>query len=305
MARKRKGLPINGILLLDKPIGISSNKALQQIKHLYNAQKAGHTGSLDPLATGMLPICLGEATKTSHFLLNSDKSYQTTIQFGATTTTGDSEGEVLETRPVPTLDDTTIQDLLKAFTGKLKQIPPMYSALKHQGQPLYKLARQGKEIERKARDITIFSNTFLEKTDDSITTAVDCSKGTYIRSLAMDMGESLGCGAHITMLRRVRVSPFNYGRMFTLDEVIEAKAKGTLHKILLPVDAGIIHFTKISLEEANVEKILFGQTIEEKNHLTAGEMVRLYNMNHDFLGIGEISRSGCHIKPKRLIQQPE
>lgn len=303
MARKRKGLPINGILLLDKPIGLSSNKALQKIKHLYKAQKAGHTGSLDPLATGMLPICLGEATKTSHFLLNSDKSYQTTIQFGVTTTTGDAEGETLETRPVPTLDDATIQNLLKKFTGELEQIPPMYSALKHQGQPLYKLARQGKEIERKARNITVFSHSFLEKSKDSITVAVDCSKGTYIRSLAMDMGEELGCGAHLTMLRRVRVSPFNYGKMFTLDEAIEAEANGTLQEMLLPVDAGIIHFSKINLDETNVEKLMFGQTIQVEHHLNTGEMVRLYNAENDFLGIGEVDAS-AFIKPKRLIQQP-
>lgn len=304
MPRKRKGLAINGILLLDKPIGISSNKALQKIKYLYKAQKAGHTGSLDPLATGMLPICLGEATKTSHFLLNSDKSYQTTIQFGVTTTTGDTEGEVLEKKPVPTLDDITIKNLLMKFTGELEQIPPMYSALKHQGQPLYKLARQGKEIERKARNITIFNNTFLEKTEDSITVAVDCSKGTYIRSLAMDMGEELGCGAHITMLRRVRVSPFNYGKMFTLDEAIEAETNGNLQEMLLPVDAGIIHFSKVVLEETDVEKLMFGQTIQIKHHLNTGEMVRIYNTENEFLGIGEIDSSG-YIKPKRLIQQPE
>ncbi|CAA6801709.1 MAG: tRNA pseudouridine synthase B (EC [uncultured Thiotrichaceae bacterium] len=304
MARKRKGLPINGILLLDKPIGISSNKALQKIKYLYKAQKAGHTGSLDPLATGMLPICLGEATKTSHFLLNSDKSYQTTIQFGITTTTGDTEGEVIETRPVPTIDDATIQNLLTKFTGQLEQVPPMYSALKHQGQPLYKLARQGKEIERKARNITIFSNSLLEKNQNSITVAVDCSKGTYIRSLAMDMGEALGCGAHITMLRRVHVSPFNYGKMFTLDDAIEAETKGTLRDMLLPVDAGIIHFSKIMLDEVNVEKLMFGQTILAAHHLNTGAMVRIYNNNNDFLGIGEIDTS-AHIKPKRLIQQPE
>lgn len=303
MARKRKGLLVNGIFLLDKPIGLSSNKALQKIKHLYKAQKAGHTGSLDPLATGMLPICLGEATKTSHFLLNSDKSYQTTIQFGATTTTGDSEGEQLETRPVPTLDNDTIQALLQKFTGHLEQIPPMFSALKHQGQPLYKLARQGKEIQRKARKITIFSNTLLEHTADTITVAVDCSKGTYIRSLAMDMGEELGCGAYITMLRRIRVSPFNYGRMFSLDEAIEAEANGALQNMLLPVDAGIIHFSKITLNDSQVEKLMFGQTIQADHHLNESEMVRLYTSNNDFLGIGEIDVS-FQIKPKRLIQQP-
>ena len=206
MARRRnRGRQVNGGLLLDKPIGITSNAALQRVKRLFNANKAGHTGSLDPLATGMLPLCLGEATKISSFLLSADKEYRACLKLGVITDSADAEGNVVETRPVADYSESRVREVLKRFLGESSQIPPMHSAIKQNGQPLYKLAHQGIEVERKARDITIYSLELLRFEGDELEIAVRSSKGTYIRTLSEDIGEALGCGAHITALRRTGV----------------------------------------------------------------------------------------------------
>ncbi|WP_206460869.1 tRNA pseudouridine(55) synthase TruB, partial [Acinetobacter baumannii] len=199
---------ISGVFLLNKPLGLSSNAALQKVRWLYRAQKAGHTGALDPLATGLLPICLGEATKFSHYLLDSTKRYQTTVRLGQTTTTGDVEGDILQERPIPVLSKELIEQTLEKFRGDIQQVPPMYSALKKEGKPLYELARKGIEIEREARPVTIYALELIEFTENSITLDVTCSKGTYIRVLGEDIGEALGCGGHLTMLHRIQTGHF-------------------------------------------------------------------------------------------------
>jgi tRNA pseudouridine55 synthase len=220
MPRKKKGRAVNGILVLDKPSGVTSNYALQKVKKLFYAQKAGHTGSLDPLASGVLPICLGEATKVSHFLLDADKRYLTTCQFGEVKTTGDSEGETLGTKPVPEYNEQTLRNLLNHFEGEQEQVPPMYSALKYHGRPLYELARQGKKVERKPRCITIYTIRLIAVRTDSIDIEVHCSKGTYIRTLCEDIGSALGCGAHLTALRRISSGPFLLYQSITMDDLL-------------------------------------------------------------------------------------
>ena len=220
MARRRKrGRNISGVLLLDKPAGITSNAALQVVKRLFDANKAGHTGSLDPLATGMLPICLGEATKISGFLLSADKCYRAVCKLGVTTNSGDADGEVLQQRPVENINEARVREVLMNFMGDGKQIPPMHSAIKRQGVPLYKLAHQGIEVEREARDITIHSLDLVRLEGDELEIDVCCSKGTYIRTLAEDIGEELGCGAHISALRRTGVGALDNIEMHTLDSL--------------------------------------------------------------------------------------
>ena len=214
---RRSGRNINGIFLLDKPAGISSNAALQHVKRLFQARKAGHTGSLDPLATGMLPICLGQATKISGFLLEADKSYHVLIQLGVTTTTGDAEGDIVETRGVDVIGNKQIMSVLADFTGEIEQIPPMYSAVKQNGTPLYKLARQGIEVERKSRKVQIHELKLLNLSGELLEIEVRCSKGTYIRTLAEDIGAQLGCGGYVSNLRRKTVGHFEPERMMTLE----------------------------------------------------------------------------------------
>lgn len=208
---------ISGVFLLNKPLGLSSNAALQKVRWLYRAQKAGHTGALDPLATGLLPICLGEATKFSHYLLDSTKRYQTTVRLGQTTTTGDVEGDILQERPIPVLSKELIEQTLEKFRGDIQQVPPMYSALKKEGKPLYELARKGIEIERETRPVTIYALELIEFTENSITLDVTCSKGTYIRVLGEDIGEVLGCGGHLTMLHRIQTGHFELIPSYTIE----------------------------------------------------------------------------------------
>ncbi|MFI4938043.1 MAG: tRNA pseudouridine(55) synthase TruB [Candidatus Berkiellales bacterium] len=237
---------IDGILLLDKPLGVTSNGALQKVKYLFNAIKAGHTGSLDPLACGMLPICFGKATKLSHFMLEANKCYQFTISLGVTTTTGDSEGEILATKPVPPLSDNDLAALVSHFHGTHQQIPPMYSALKYHGQPLYKLARQGKSVVRAARTITISRLTLdnLERAQNiNLTFTVECSKGTYIRTLAEDMGAFLNCGAHVQQLRRLWSAPFQEFPMTTLP-ILEVLPLDLRLQYLLPLPKAQEFFAK-------------------------------------------------------------
>jgi len=292
--RYRHYRDINGILLLDKPLHLTSNLALQKVKHLVCARKAGHTGSLDPLATGMLPICFGEATKFSQYLLNADKAYQVTAQLGSKTTTSDAEGEVIATASVPEYSTAQIEAVLDQFRGPIMQVPSMYSALKHQGQPLYRLARQGVEVERQARPVTIYELKLLAQTADTLELEVRCSKGTYIRNLVEDIGESLGCFAHVSALRRLYVDPFEHAPMLTLDE-INADTK------VLAVEEALRALPVIRLASASAFFIKNGQAIQVEAPEYEG-VVTLYDDHGSFLGVGDCFKDG-RIMPKRLLKK--
>ncbi|MEN8214397.1 MAG: tRNA pseudouridine(55) synthase TruB, partial [Pseudomonadota bacterium] len=231
MARRRKGRNISGILLLDKPLNLTSNAALQRVKRFYKADKAGHTGSLDPLATGLLPICLGAATKASAFLLDADKRYLTTVKLGEKTSTADAEGEVIEQRSVEGVTPQRVEEILQQFIGDIEQLPPMYSAVKHKGERLYKLAREGKEVERQPRQITIYSIGLVSLQDDLLELDIHCSKGTYVRTLAEDIGEALGCGGHVAALRRTAVGPYDGSNMVPLEKVERLGLEGDLQAL--------------------------------------------------------------------------
>ncbi len=300
MARKRKGRVVDGILLLEKPTGISSNSALQQARRLYNAQKAGHTGSLDPLASGMLPVCFGEATKFSQYLLNSDKAYRVTAKMGETTTTADAEGEVLKTRPV-NVTPAQLSEVVHSFAGDSMQVPSMFSALKHNGQPLYKLARQGIEVERKARPITIYKIEIENFSDTHFDLYVECSKGTYIRNLVEDIGEKLGCGAHVTRLHREWVAHFDVGSCVSLEHLENLKNEQAFEQmddLLLPIDEALHGYPCVSLDLNSAAYFLNGQAV------TAGQLpsglLKVYDESHRFLGVGE-SNEDHQLAPRRLI----
>ncbi len=305
---KRKGRKISGILLLDKPAGMTSNAALQDVKRLYQAAKAGHTGSLDPLATGVLPLCFGEATKFSQFLLDADKRYLTRIRLGVTTETGDADGEVVATNPVPDLTEKQVEDCLTGFRGEIEQVPSMYSALKHQGQPLYKLARQGIEVERKTRKVTVRQLTLVEMTPDSLVLDIQCTKGTYVRTLAEDIGKVLGCGAHVTELRRLASGPFNIEQSVTLDHLKalhdEAGFDG-LDNLLLPVASAVADWPSVALPEMSASYLRQGQPVLVAKAPTSG-WVRIFsesdNDESEFLGIGEILDDG-RVAPRKLVAQ--
>ncbi len=304
--RKNKGRNVSGVLLLDKPQGCSSNHILQKVKHLFGAAKAGHTGSLDPLATGMLPVCLGEATKISAFLLDSDKRYHLQCQLGVSTTTGDAEGEVLETQDVSSITEQDIKTVLPEFIGEIEQIPPMYSALKHNGERLYKLARQGIEVERKARSVTIYDIEFISlRTDDQqrliLELEVACSKGTYVRTLAEDIAKKLHCGAHITALRRLSVGPYD-GEMLTIEQLTELAAQGEekLDSCLQPIDSGVADWPDVHLGTDAAFYVQQGQAVMVPHAPTQG-WVRIYDQSH-FLGLGEIQDDGL-VAPRRMIKQ--
>lgn len=300
MARNKKGNDVDGILLLDKPLGRSSNSALQKVRYLFNAKKAGHTGSLDPLATGVLPICFGQASKVSAYLLDSDKRYIFTAQLGETTTTGDKEGDILQTRKVTPFTAQQLEVVLEKFRGDIEQIPPMYSALKHNGQPLYKLARQGIEIERKARKVTIHELTLIEQTEDTITVEAHCSKGTYIRTLAQNIGESLGFGAHLSMLRRIDVSPFDCSKLYTIEDIETLAEKNLLKDTLLPIDSALIKLPSIVLSEEEATRIQYGLKISRKD-IPNSEIIRMYLECGEFIGIGRYS-SDHQLAPKRMMK---
>ena len=296
--RRRNGRNVHGILLLNKPVGISSNAALQVVKKLFNANKAGHTGSLDQLASGLLPICLGEATKLSGFLLDADKYYQAECALGTTTTTADAEGEILQTRAIDNINKDDIDNAIQKFIGTIEQVPPMYSALKHKGQALYKLARQGKVIERKARSITIYDLKVLNWTKDRLDIEVHCSKGTYIRTLAEDIGEVLGCGAHISALHRFGVG--KYRDMFDIATLEDYAKQGleALDNLLLPMDT-ILHYPKVILSSDLAYYFKQGQAVQVAKAPTDG-FVKLFTDETHFLGLGKILEDG-RIAPKRLI----
>ena len=304
MSRRRsRGRRIDGILPLDKPPGLGSNRALQQVKRLYQAAKAGHTGSLDELATGLLPICLGEATKVSGYLLDADKYYRATCSLGIKTSTGDAEGEVIDEQPVPQLDRTTIESALEQFVGDISQVPPMHSALKHKGQRLYELARQGIEVERKSRTVTIYSIELMNAGADWIEIDVRCSKGTYIRTLAEDIGDTLGCSAHISALRRLGAGPFTAEQMVTMDQLEAALAAGGLPAIdalLLPVDSALAGHPGIELTGTLAYYLCQGQAVMVPKAPTSG-LLRLYDDQRHFLGIGEVLDDG-RVAPRRLLR---
>ena len=303
--RKNKGRNVSGVLLLDKPQGCSSNHILQKVKRLFGAAKAGHTGSLDPLATGMLPVCFGEATKISAFLLDSDKRYHLRCQLGVSTTTGDAEGEVTETQDVSAISEQAIKDVLPEFIGEIEQIPPMYSALKHNGERLYKLARQGIEVERKARTVTIYDIEFIAYGKDAqqrdiLELEVSCSKGTYVRTLVEDIAKKLNSCAHITALRRLSVGPYD-GDMLTIDQLTELAEQGTetLDACLQPIDSGVAHWPDVRLGSDAAFYVQQGQPVMVPHAPTEG-WVRIYDQSH-FLGLGEIQDDGL-IAPRRMIR---
>lgn len=300
--RRAKGRNISGVLLLDKPVGMTSNSALQEAKRLYFAAKAGHTGSLDPLADGLLPLCFGEATKMSAFLLDADKRYEVRVQLGIRTTTGDAEGEVVERRPVEAYSDETLEATLDGFRGEIQQLPPMYSAVKHQGRRLYELAREGKEVERKPRTIRIFQLTLDKVEGEFIELSVHCSKGTYVRTLAEDIGESLGCGAHVVALRRTAVGPYGAEGMVTLDHLREVAevSREDLDNLLLPIETMVGSWPEIRLSADAEHYLCHGQPVLVPKAPTEG-WVRLYGANGGFLGVGEIDESG-KVAPKRLMR---
>lgn len=309
MARKRRGRAVNGILVLDKPAGLSSNQALQQVKRLYFAAKAGHTGSLDPMATGVLPLCFGEATKYSQYLLDADKAYTSTFQLGVTTETGDAEGAVLSTADASAVTEQQVEQCLPAFRGEIEQIPSMYSALKHQGQPLYKLARQGIEVERPARQVTIHElrlESFRQQPQGCfVDVFVRCSKGTYIRTLAEDIGRELGCGAHVVALRRVQAGPFSLPQAVSLDQLEAWKADEQLSAMdarLLPMDTAVADWPTVVMTAATRHFLLQGQPVQVAGAPSTG-LVRLIDDQQQFLGVGEILDDG-RVGPRRLVSNP-
>lgn len=293
---------VDGILLLDKPRGLSSNAALQHAKRLYRARKAGHTGSLDPLADGLLPLCLGEATKISSFLLDSPKLYEFTCRLGERTSTGDGEGEVLARRPVPALDAAALEAVLERFRGEIEQVPPMHSAIHHEGRRLYELAREGIEVERPPRRVTIHELRVLRLAADELDLRVFCSKGTYIRTLAEDIGEALGCGAHVGRLRRLGVDPYMEPRMHPLDELERLAEQGlaALDALLLPIESALVRWPQVRLSEDLSYYLRQGQPVLVPRAPTRG-FVRLVQDDQRFIGMGEVLDDG-RIAPRRLMR---
>ncbi|HCG6763513.1 tRNA pseudouridine(55) synthase TruB [Vibrio parahaemolyticus] len=308
MARRRKGRPINGVILLDKPTGISSNDALQKVKRIYFAEKAGHTGALDPLATGMLPICLGEATKFSQFLLDSDKRYRVIAKLGERTNTSDSDGEVVETRPV----DVTLEKLeacIEKFRGESDQVPSMFSALKYQGKPLYEYARKGMEVPRESRKITVYEIILHRFEGDEVEMEVHCSKGTYIRTIVDDLGEMLGCGAHVTMLRRTAVAKYPYEKMVTLEQLNELLEQAhreeiapreLLDPLLMPMDTAVEDLPEVNLIPELADMVQHGQPVQVLGAPEQGSLRLTMGEERLFIGVGEMNDDG-KIAPKRLV----
>lgn len=307
MGRRRKhGRDVDGILLLDKPQQLTSNEALQRVKRLYQANKAGHTGSLDPLATGLLPVCLGGATKFSSYLLDADKHYRVRVRLGITTTTADAEGEILETRPVEGVDLARIRLVMDHFLGPIEQLPPMYSAVKHQGERLYKLARQGIEVERQPRTVIIYRSELIGLTLPELELDVHCSKGTYVRTLAEDIGAALGCGGHVIGLRRTGVGPYvePERRFVTLEEIEDLIAAHEdplpeLDSLLLPLESALEHWPAVRLTADAAFYLRQGQAVLVPQAPTEG-LVRLYDPSRHFLGVGCILDDG-KVQPKRLL----
>lgn len=333
MARKRKGRAIDGVILLDKPQGMTSNFALQKVRRLLGAQKGGHTGSLDPLATGVLPICLGEATKFSRYLLDADKGYYTTATLGDTRTTSDSEGECVKRLPVPDLSENEVLEILDRFKGDIDQVPTMFSALKYNGRPLYEYARQGITVERPSRPISIFELKLVEQRPSELDLKVACSKGTYIRTLVDDIGQAIGCGAHVSMLRRYQAGHFQLENTVTMEtlETLSPQLAFTdfpedeqellalfaeIDKKILPIDILLPDLTKIPLKKQDASSILQGQAVRipasEKMDLVENQLIAIYLEDESeskcsserFLGVAEFTRDGL-LQPKRLVNISE
>jgi tRNA pseudouridine55 synthase len=303
MGRRRRGRDVSGVLVLDKPAGMSSNDAVQKAKRLFNARKVGHTGALDPLATGVLPLCFGEATKFSQYLLSSDKKYWVRIKLGVATDSGDADGKVTATGSVEGIDAARVEDALRFFRGEIDQVPSMFSAIKHQGQPLYKLARQGIEIEREARRVTIYSNELLKFDGDEIELAVHCSKGTYVRTIAEELGEVLGSCAHVVALRRTAAGPYDEEDLVTFEELEAALEKGSLDPYLLPVASAVREWPEVRLTDNTAYYLRQGQPVIVPHAPTSG-WVRLSEVGEDdgarFIGVGEILDDG-RVAPRRLV----
>lgn len=301
--RRNKGRNISGVLLLDKPIGMTSNKALQEVKHLFKAAKAGHTGSLDPLATGLLPICFGEATKLSAFLLDADKHYRVRVKLGETTSTADAEGELVAEADPSGVSEEDVRAILEEFLGEQQQLPPMYSAIKHQGERLYKLARQGLEVERETRTIHVHALKLVNFALPEFEMDVHCSKGTYVRTLAEDIGKRLGCGAHVCGLRRTGVGPYDNQSLVTLEQVQSAFAEKRFQEMdgwLLPLESALADWPVVKLSPDAAFYMQQGQPILVPNAPTSG-WVRLYANQSEFIGVGRILEDG-RVAPKRLMQ---
>ena len=299
---RKRGRDIHGVFLLDKPQGMSSNDIMQKVKRIFQANKAGHTGALDPLATGMLPICLGEATKFSQFLLDADKRYLVTAKLGERTDTSDAEGQIVESREVK-VKTPEILTALEQFRGNILQVPTMFSALKHNGKPLYEYARQGITVEREARPITIFELNFIEYNAPYLTLEVHCSKGTYIRTLVDDLGEVLGCGAHVTMLRRTAVADYPTEKMLdwhALQSLAEPQDLSLLDALLLPIDTAVAKLPALTLNESQTQGIGFGQRVKFDNPNRLQGQVRLFSHENRFLGVAVIDENNV-IRPQRLV----
>jgi len=295
-----RGRDVSGMLLLDKPDGISSNGALQRVKGLLDARKAGHTGSLDPIATGLLPLCFGESTKISSFFLDADKRYRTTIRLGETTATGDCEGEVIYSNDRQ-VTEAEIINALDRFRGSFKQMPPMYSAIKKDGQPLYKLARQGVEIEREPRDVTVYSLEMIEYNGRDVVLDVSCSRGFYVRALATDLGEALGVGGHVIQLRRTGVGDLSVDDAVTIEQIEAVAEVEHRDNFLLPADIGLSHIPRIDLSVDATFYLVRGQTVSAGRVPKEG-WVRLYSDATGFLGLGVVTEDG-RIAPKRLFKR--
>jgi tRNA pseudouridine55 synthase len=291
---------VNGILLLDKSVGDTSNRALQQARHLFKALKAGHTGSLDPLASGLLPICFGEATKLSQYLIDADKRYQTVFRLGEETTTGDAEGEVIDTVPV-NISRAQLDAALETFSGEIRQVPPMYSALKKNGQPLYKLARKGVEIEREARLVKILEIRVIDFSPPDVTLDVHCSKGFYIRSLAVDLGRVLGCGARVETLRRSAVGDLRVEDACSIDQLGQMEEAERMAR-LLPVERALDKLPSVSINSQAAKRFRQGQSVHIEQTHAAG-IVSVFVNEKDLLGLGELKLDGV-LQPKRLLNLP-
>ncbi|CAM3602481.1 tRNA pseudouridine(55) synthase TruB [Rouxiella silvae] len=310
---RRRGRDIHGVLLLDKSLGLSSNDALQKVKRLYNANRAGHTGALDPLATGMLPLCLGEATKFSRFLLDSDKRYRVIARMGQRTDTSDAEGQIISERPV-TFSEAELQAALNSFRGETQQIPSMYSALKYQGRKLYEYAREGIEVPRESRSITVYELQFIRWESNEVELEIHCSKGTYIRTIIDDLGEKLGCGAHVSFLRRLQVATYPSERMVTMEQLHEliakAEAEGIeprllLDPLLLPMDSPCEDFPEVNLLPFVAGYVKQGQPVQASGIPLSGLVRMTEGEERKFIGVGEIDDQG-RVAPKRLVvEYPE
>lgn len=303
MSKRRRGRDVSGVLVLDKPPGLSSNQVVQKAKRLFNARKVGHTGALDPLATGVLPLCFGEATKFSQYLLVSDKKYWARLQLGIATDSGDADGEVIAERPVTDVDTARIEGALRFFRGEFEQIPSMFSAIKHKGQPLYKLARQGIEIERKARRVTVFSNELVAFTGSQLELEIHCTKGTYIRTIAEELGEMLGCGAHVIALRRRAAGPFDEADMITFETLEMALEEESLDRFLMPISSTVQTWPEVRLTDSTAYYLRQGQPVIVAHAPTSG-WVRLAEILDEtstrFIGVGEILEDG-RVAPRRLV----